>query len=192
MKKQKIRFWDIIKKQNMYCVSNNDVHIEEDWDTQYKTKKVIDWETALKFYKTKAWIYEKPLIHHYFKNKNQFYCQSCGLDFNEDKNRKYMTIDHIIALRTGYGWDRRFDPINNKDYSNLQMLCRKCNANKSAKFYSSKNTTQIENDLWIKQTNWISKNKDNLWDSYLNLTSKQRRKKDFDEWCVEQCLKNKK
>lgn len=187
-----IKFWDIIKKQNMYCVSGNDIHIEENWDTKYENKKVIDWETALKFYKSKAWIYEKPLIHHYFKNKNKFYCQSCGLDFNEDKNRKYMTIDHIVALRTQYGWDTRFDAINNKDYSNLQMLCRKCNVNKSSKFYSSKNTTQIKNDLWIEQTKWISKNRDNLWDSYLNLTSKQRRKKEFKEWCVEQWLKNKK
>jgi len=192
-KKDEIRIWGMLDKQKMYDVNGNN---NDNSDTQYENIKVIPYDIAEEFYKSKEWVYEKGLIHHYFKKNNQFYCQSCGLDFNEDKNRKHMTIDHIIALRTQYGWDTRFNPMRHKDYSNLQMLCKKCNANKSAKYYSSKNTFQVEVASWCDKTNWISKNNDNLWNIYCNnLTSKQRKKKDWKEWCEEQwllCLKNKK
>jgi len=185
-KKDEIRIWDMLGKQKMYDVNGNNDH---NWNTQYKNIKVIPYDTALEFYKSKEWVYERGLIHHHFKKKNQFYCQSCGLDFNEDENRKHMTIDHIIALRTQYGWDTRFDPMRYKDYSNLQMLCRKCNENKSAKYYSSENTIQIQIALWLAQIRWISRNSDNLWNIYCNnLTRKQREKKHWKEWCEEQWL----
>ena len=181
MSKSVSKIYDVLKVQNLYGVDGSGQlgGFEDE-----KRIKVIPWEDALKFYKSKEWTYPRPLIRHYFKTViKQFFCKVCYLNFNVDENRKYMCIDHIIPLRTEWGWERRFDPFNEKDYSNLQMLCKKCNANKSTRFYNSKDIIKIETQRWMDETNWIGENRDKLWDKYLNLKSKQRRKKEFKEWC---------
>ena len=115
-------------------------HLKENYSTDSDPfrsgldEKDIPWEESLEFYKSKEWQYARPLIHHYFKSINKYYCFDCGMDFDIEENRKFRTIDHIIPLRNYEGWERRFEVVED-NYSNLQMACNKCNEKKAYDYY---------------------------------------------------------
>ena len=156
--------------------------------THRHDEKTIPWEEAEEFYKSKEWQYARPLIHYYFKSINKHYCFDCGMDFNLEKNRKFRTIDHIIPLRNYEGWERRFE-INDENYSNLQMACKKCNEKKAYDYYHALNkqkkdkvSEQIKKDEVFNK--WWKENDNTLWNFYLNKTTRQQRARhiDYGDW----------
>ena len=163
---------------------NKDVDPFRSW----KDDKVIPWDESLEFYKSKEWQYARPLIHHYFKSINKHYCFDCGMDFNIEKNRKFRTIDHIIPLRNYEGWERRFE-INDENYSNLQMACKKCNEKKAFDYYYTFNKDKKDR---VSEANkkdevfnkWWREHDNTLWNFYLNKATRKQRAKhiDYGDW----------
>ncbi|MFX3618733.1 MAG: HNH endonuclease, partial [Sporolactobacillus sp.] len=73
-----------------------------------------------RFYKTRAFRKIRPVV----KAKASGLCQEC---LKQGKIRPGKIADHIVPIRTGYGWLHRLD------LDNLQWLCQDCHNQKTAK-----------------------------------------------------------
>jgi 5-methylcytosine-specific restriction protein A len=117
----------LIPIDQTYCRSHEakqqkmDKHERSSIHKKYNEHRYDDENIVFtRFYKSRSFRKIRPTV----KARASGLCQEC---LKQGKIRPGKIADHIVPIRTGYGWLHRLD------LDNLQWLCQDCHNKKTAK-----------------------------------------------------------